>query len=221
MSGRSPFLDERVESYLNVTAVREHPLLADLREETRSIDHWRMQIGADQAAYMQLLVKLLGVKRYLEIGVYTGYSSLAVALALPKDGSILACDVSDEWTSVARRYWKRAGVESRIDLRLAPALQTLDGEIAAGASGSFDMAFIDADKPNVDGYYERVLTLLRPGGLMLIDNVLWSGQVADPANDDEETVELRKINLKVRDDDRVDSALVAIGDGLLMAAKKA
>jgi len=179
-----------------------------------------MQIGPDQGRYMQLLVALLGAKRYLEIGVYTGYSSLAVAMALPPDGSVVACDMSEEWTSIARRYWKEAGLEKQIDLRLAPALETLDGLLRDGAAGSFDLAFIDADKQNVDAYYERCLQLLRVGGLVLVDNVLWSGRVADPKDTDETTAALRALNLKVRDDARVDSALVAVGDGLLMARKR-
>jgi predicted O-methyltransferase YrrM len=220
MSGRSPFLDQRVESYLAETAVREHPLLASLRAETQNVAHSQMQIGADQAAYMQLLVKLLGVKRYLEVGVYTGYSSLAIALALPAEGSILACDISEEWTSIACRYWKQALVDAKIELRLAPALETLDALIASGAEGTFDLAFIDADKEHVDAYYERALILVRPGGLILVDNVLWSGRVSDPREDDAETRALRALNLKVRDDARVDSALIAVGDGLLMACKK-
>ena len=220
MSGRSPFLDERVEAYLENTNRQEHPVLAKLRAETLNVEDSGMQIGPDQGRYMQLLVALLGAKRYLEIGVYTGYSSLAVAMALPPDGSVVACDMSEEWTSIARRYWKEAGLEKQIDLRLAPALETLDGLLRDGAAGSFDLAFIDADKQNVDAYYERCLQLLRVGGLVLVDNVLWSGRVADPKDTDETTAALRALNLKVRDDARVDSALVAVGDGLLMARKR-
>jgi predicted O-methyltransferase YrrM len=220
MTGRSPFLDERVESYLVEAGVREHPLLAKLREETRGVRDSGMQIGADQGQFMQLLVKLLGVRRYLEIGVYTGYSSLAIALALPRDGTIVACDISADWTSVARRYWKEAGVDSKIDLRLAPALETLEALIQGGAGNSFDLAFIDADKANVDTYYERALALLRPGGAVLVDNVLWSGKVVDSSVDDKDTRALRALNLKVRDDDRVDSSLIALCDGLLLARKR-
>lgn len=169
---------------------------------------------------MQLLVRVLGVRKYLELGVFTGYSSLAVALALPPDGTVTACDINDDWTSVGRRYWREAGVEDRIDLRLAPALDTLDRLVRDGASGTYDLAFIDADKANVAHYYERCLTLLRQGGVVLIDNVLWSGRVADPSENDEDTRALRAINERVRDDDRVDQSLLTIGDGLLVARKR-
>ena len=179
-----------------------------------------MQIGADQGRFMQLMATLIGARRYLEIGVYTGYSSLAIALALPPGGVVVACDVSAEYTAVARRYWKEAGVEGKIDLRLAPALQTLERLEAEGAAATFDMAFIDADKANADAYYEKVLILLRQGGLLLVDNVLWSGQVVDSSVNDVQTVALRKLTVKARDDERVDSSLVAIGDGLLLVRKR-
>ncbi|HVA29168.1 MAG TPA: class I SAM-dependent methyltransferase [Candidatus Baltobacteraceae bacterium] len=219
MTSRSAFLDERVQTYVAST-VRRDAVLDRLREETSHLTQAGMQIGGDQGQFMQFLVKLLDVRRYLEIGVFTGYSSLAVALALPEGGLVTACDVSDEWTSIGRRYWREAGVESRIDLRLAPALETLDGLIRDGASGTYDMAFIDADKANVDSYYERCLRLLRRGGVVLVDNVLWNGAVTDPSITDPDTAALRALNTKVRDDERVDQSLLTIGDGLLMARKR-
>jgi predicted O-methyltransferase YrrM len=219
MSARSAFLDERMQAYV-ATTVRPNAILERLREATASHPHGLMQIGADQGQFMQLLVRMLGVRKYLEIGVFTGYSSLAVALALPPDGIVTACDINDEWTSIGRGYWREAGVEDRIDLRLAPALDTLERLIRDGASGTYDLAFIDADKANVERYYERCLTLLRQGGVVLIDNVLWSGKVADASINDEDTVALRAINERVRDDERVDQSLLTIGDGLLVARKR-
>jgi caffeoyl-CoA O-methyltransferase len=195
-------------------------LLVQLRAETSQLAQASMQIGPEQGQFMALLAKLIGARRCLEIGVFTGYSSLVVALALPNDGKIVACDVSEEWTAIARRYWTLAGVDHKIDLRLRRATRTLDELIEAGESGSYDYAFIDADKTSYDAYYERVLTLLRPGGLILIDNVLWSGKVADPAVNDADTVALRELNAKVHRDERVDASLVGIGDGLLLARKR-
>jgi predicted O-methyltransferase YrrM len=219
MSARSAFLDERMQAYVAAT-VRPNAILERLREETATHPYGTMQIGADQGQFMQLLVRTLGVWKYLEIGVFTGYSALAVALALPPGGTVTACDINDDWTSIGRRYWREAGVEDRIDLRLAPALDTLDRLIRDGASGSYDLAFIDADKANVGNYYERCLTLLRQGGMVLVDNVLWSGKVADPSINDEDTVALRALNDRVRDDERVDQSLLTIGDGLLMVRKR-
>ena len=178
-----------------------------------------MQIGADQGAFLALLVQLTGAKRALEIGTFTGYSALAVAKALPADGTLTCCDVSDEWTQVARRYWHEAGVAGRIDLRLAPAAETLRDLLLESGPGSFDFAFIDADKAGYDRYYEATLVLLRPGGLVAIDNMLWSGAVADPSVTDPDTAALRALNLKVRDDSRVTSCLVSMGDGVLLARK--
>ncbi|HKU82012.1 MAG TPA: class I SAM-dependent methyltransferase, partial [Candidatus Tumulicola sp.] len=178
-----------------------------------------MEIGPEQGALMQLLARTIDARRYLEIGVFTGYSSLAVALALPPDGRIVACDVSDEYTSVARRYWKLAGVDGKIDLRLAPALETLAGLEAAKAE-PFDMAFIDADKTNAGNYYEAALRLVRRGGLILVDNVLWGGKVADPDEDDEDVSALRALNAKAARDDRVDVSLIATCDGILIARKR-
>jgi caffeoyl-CoA O-methyltransferase len=179
-----------------------------------------MQISPDQGQFMALLIHLLGARRTLEIGVFTGYSSLAVALALPEDGRIIACDVHEEWTSVARRYWREAGVEKKIDLRLRPALETLDALIAGGEGGRFDFAFIDADKQNYANYFERALVLVRPGGLIAIDNVLWSGRVIDPAVRDADTLAIRAFNEKLHGDERVWLSMLPVRDGLTLACKK-
>jgi caffeoyl-CoA O-methyltransferase len=179
-----------------------------------------MQVGADQGQFLALLARLVGAKRCLEIGVFTGYSSLAVAMALPEDGSILALDVSDEWTSIARRYWKKAGVDHKIDLRLGKAMNTLDTLIALREAGRFDMAFIDADKGSYLGYYERAIELVRRGGLIVVDNTLWSGRVADPANKEADTLALRAFNDALHHDERVDLALLPVGDGVTLALKR-
>ena len=218
MSHRS-LLPDAVDSYLHNVAHTETPLQRRLREETAKLPMGMMQIGADQGAFLALLVRLVGARRALEIGTFTGYSALAVATALPADGRLVCCDISDEWTRIARRYWNEAGVADRIDLRLAPAADTLRELLRDPGPGSFDFAFIDADKTGYDGYYEACLTLLRPGGLMAVDNTLWSGAVADPAKTDADTTALRALNLKVRDDPRVTSCLVSIGDGVLLALK--
>jgi caffeoyl-CoA O-methyltransferase len=179
-----------------------------------------MQISPEQGQLMALLVELIGARRTLEVGVFTGYSSTVVALALPADGRIVACDVSEEWTGIARRYWKEAGVEQKIELRLQPAVQTLDALLAQGQAGSFDFAFIDADKTSYDAYYERCLTLLRPGGLLAVDNTLWSGAVADNRDQNESTRAIRQLNAKIAADSRVSASLVPIGDGLYLARKR-
>lgn len=179
-----------------------------------------MQIGPEQGQFMAFLLRLMGAKRCLEIGVFTGYSSLAAALALPEDGRIIACDVSEEWTAIARRYWREAGVEGKIELRLGPALDTLDQLLGEGEAGRFDFAFIDADKENYLSYYERVLPLLRSGGLIAVDNVLWSGRVADPEVADADTVAIRHFNDCLHRDERVDLCVVPIGDGLTLARKR-
>lgn len=217
---RSFYLPENVEQYILQTTLRDDAVLRDLREETARMPQAGMQTGADQVQFLQLLVRLIGAKRCIEVGVFTGYSALGVALALPADGTILACDVSEEYTSVARRYWSRAGINTKIDLQLAPATQTLDRKIAAGEAGSYDFAYIDADKPGYDGYYERCLRLIRPNGLISIDNVLWSGDVADPSVADESTQALRDLNAKVGRDERVDATLLPIGDGLMVVRKR-
>ncbi|GAB3788815.1 class I SAM-dependent methyltransferase [Dyella agri] len=219
MSNRSLNLDDTLYGYLLAHSLREHPEQIALREATRNHPRAGMQISPEQGQFMALLVKLLGARRTIEIGVFTGYSALSVALALPDDGRILACDISDEYTGIGRSYWNRAGVAHKIELRLAPALQTLDEELAAGASGRYDFAFIDADKTGYADYYERCLQLLRPGGLIAIDNVLWSGAVAQPARDDD-TRSLQALNQRLHDDERIDLSMLPVGDGLTLARKR-
>jgi caffeoyl-CoA O-methyltransferase len=219
MAGRAPLLPEKVARYIDAHGVREPAILRELRAATAKVPYSGMQIGADQGQFMALLVKLMGAKRCLEIGTYTGYSALAVALALPKDGSIVCCDVSEEWTAVGKPYWKKAGVDRKIDLRIGPALRTLD-ELLKKEKGKFDFVFIDADKPNYLNYYERCLELLRPGGLIAIDNVLWSGEVANARAKDKLTVALRELNDFVHKDHRVELAMLSIGDGVTLALKK-
>ena len=220
MSNRTIDLTDTLYDYLLSVSLRETDLQRRLREETATLSMARMQISPEQGQFMALIARLVAARRCLEVGVFTGYSSLAVALALPQDGRIVACDVSEEWTSVARRYWAAAGVADRIDLRLAPAIDTLDALIEAGGAGTYDLAFIDADKPAYLAYYERVLVLLRPGGLVMTDNTLWSGRVADPEVGDADTVALRHYNEYLHRDSRVDLSLVPIGDGLTLARKR-
>jgi len=179
-----------------------------------------MQIGADQGALLAMLVRALAAQRAIEIGTFTGYSALVIASALPAGGKLVCCDVSEEWTNIARRYWKEAGVADRIELKLAPASETLDALIRDGGTGTFDFAFIDADKSNYDAYYEACLTLLRTGGLIALDNMLWSGRVADPQFHDADTDALRAMNAKIRDDTRVDACLMTVGDGVMLAQKR-
>lgn len=219
MANRTLDLTDRLYDYLLRVSVREPPVLAELRTETAKLPAAGMQIGPEQGQFMALLVELIGARRTLEVGTFTGYSALAVALALPPEGRVIACDVSEEYTRVARRYWAKAGVEHKIELRLGPALQTLGALLAGGGAGSFDFAFIDADKNNYDGYYEQALLLVRPGGLIAIDNVLWGGAVVDPEKRDEDTVAIRALNEKLKGDDRVSLSLVPIGDGLTLARK--
>ncbi|BAY36807.1 O-methyltransferase, family 3 [Nostoc sp. NIES-2111] len=219
MSAQTIGLDKQLYDYLLSASVREPEILWKLRQETANHPNSRMQISPEQGQFMRLLVQLLGAKKTLEVGVFTGYSSLSVALALPADGKIIACDVSEEFTAIARRYWQQAGVADKIDLRLAPGVVTLDALIADGQAGTFDFAFIDADKENYDNYYERALQLVRPGGLIAIDNVLWSGRVADAQIQDESTQAIRALNQKLHDDKRVTLSLVPIGDGLTLALK--
>jgi caffeoyl-CoA O-methyltransferase len=220
MSRRSIQLTDSLHEYLLSVSLREPEILRRLREETAPDPSARMQISPEQGQFMSLLVRLMDARRCLEVGVFTGYSSLAVALAMPDDGRIVACDVSERWTAVARRYWAAAGVGHKVDLRIAPAMETLDALIAAGEAGRCDFAFLDADKENYVGYYERALTLLRPGGLLVADNTLWSGRVADPENAEAETVALRHFNELLHHDERVDLSLVPIGDGLTLARKR-
>ncbi len=219
MSNKAINMTEGLYEYLLSVSLREPPLLKRLREETTRERYARMQIAPDQGQFMALLVKLMGAKKALEIGVFTGYSALSVALALPADGKLIACDVSEEWTGIARRYWQEAGVAHKIDLRLAPALATLDQLLRDGQAGTFDFAFIDADKTNYDNYYERTLQLLRAGGLMVIDNVLWSGDVANPAIQDDDTRALRALNEKLHHDPRIALSMIPVADGLTLALK--
>ena len=220
MSNRTIPLTDSLYDYLLSVSLREPDLLRRLRQETAADPSARMQISPEQGQLMGLLARLMGARRCLEIGVFTGYSSLALALALPDDARIVACDVSERWTTVARRYWEAAGVAHKVDLRLAPALDTLDHLLAKGETGRYDFAFIDADKENYVNYYERVLELLRPGGLLLVDNTLWYGRVADPEDADPDTVAIRHFNEHLHRDERVDLSLVPIGDGLTLARKR-
>jgi predicted O-methyltransferase YrrM len=220
MTARHLAIDDTLNAYLLAHGVREHPAQTALREATRDHPHAGMQIGPEQGQLMALLVKLIGARRAIEIGTFTGYSALTVALALPDDGRLLACDISDEYTAVGRPYWEAAGVAHKIELVLAPALQTLDARLAAGQAGRYDFAFIDADKAAYDAYFERCLKLLRPGGLIAIDNVLWSGAVARPAAaDDADTVALQALNVKLHRDARVDIVMLPVGDGVTLARK--
>ena len=217
MSNRTIQLDDRTYEYLLAHSLREDPRLAKLRAETAPHPKVNMQIAPEQAQFMQLLVRLTGARRAIEVGVFTGYSSLAVALAMPEDGRLLALDVSEEYTAVARRHWQAAGVAGRIELVIAPAAVTLDARLARGEAGAYDFAFIDADKTSYLAYYERLLKLLRPGGLVVADNTLWSGRVADPQDRDADTLALREFNEALHRDARVDIALLPVGDGLTLA----
>lgn len=220
MSNRTIAVDDQLYQYLLGVSVREPGSLRRLREETAAMPNANMQISPEQGNFLALLVQLLSAKRCIEVGVFTGYSSLSVALALPADGRIVACDVNEEWTTVARRYWREAGVENKIDLQIAPALTTLDRLIAAEEDRQYDFAFIDADKTHYANYYERVLKLLRPNGLIAIDNTLWGGSVIDTSDDSAETVAIRDFNDKLYADERVDISLVPIGDGLTLVRKR-
>jgi predicted O-methyltransferase YrrM len=191
-----------------------------MRRETAALPSGGKQISPEQGQLMRLLIELLGARRALEVGVFTGYSSTVVALALPADGRLVACDVSDEWTQIARRYWREAGVEAKVELHVRPALETLDELLAAGQAGSFDFAFIDADKTGYGDYYDRCLELVRPGGLVAVDNTLWSGAVADASDQRESTLAIRALNAKISADARVTASLIPIGDGLYLARKR-
>jgi caffeoyl-CoA O-methyltransferase len=220
MARTNEYLPENISDYIYSVSVREPAILARLREETASHPMGGMQIPPEHGQFLALLIQVLGARRTLEVGVFTGYSSLAVALALPADGTILACDVSEEYTSVARRYWKEAGVDQMIELRLNPALDTLHELIAQRRHNQFDFAFIDADKANYDGYYEYALELVRPGGLIAIDNVLWHGRVVDPQANDADTLAIRALNQKLHGDARIHLSLLPISDGLTLCYKR-
>lgn len=219
MSRKTLSLDGALYEYFLAVSSREPDPLRRLREETARLPQAGMQLAPEQGQLLALLVGLMGATKTLEVGVFTGYSALCVALALPPEGRVVACDLSEEWTAVARRYWDKAGVRDKIDLRLAPALDTLDRLLEGGQAGSFDFAFIDADKGNYAGYYERALELVRPGGLIALDNMLRGGRVADPAARDEDTVAIRALNGRLHRDERIALSLVPIGDGLTLARK--
>jgi caffeoyl-CoA O-methyltransferase len=221
MSNRTINLTDELYEYLLEKGVRESPAARELRAVTKeTIDWHQMQIAPEQGAFMAILIRLMGARRTLEVGTFTGYSALVVAEALPDDGQLIACDVSEEWTSIGREFWEKAGVAHKIDLRLAPGLDTLNQLLADGERDSFDFAFIDADKSNYDGYYECCLKLLRAGGLIAIDNVLWNGGVVNNDLQDDDTLAIRAVNNKVIADDRVDTTLTPIGDGLTLAIKR-
>jgi len=220
VSTRTINITDALHDYLLSVSLREPDVLRRLRSETAQMSNANMQISPEQGQFMALLARLMRARCYLEVGVFTGYSSLCMALALPDDGLVTACDISEDYTSVARRYWDEAGVASKIDLRLAPATQSLDSLIAGGQGGAYDMAFVDADKTNYVTYFDRCLTLLRPGGLIAVDNTLWSGRVLDPEDTTEDTEALRAFNRRLHEDDRIDLSLVPIGDGLTLALKR-
>jgi predicted O-methyltransferase YrrM len=218
MSNKTLCITEELYEYMLSVSLREPGILRELRDETALDENANMQISPEQGQFMGLLVKMLGARRTLDIGVYTGYSSLCIGLALPRDGRVIACDVNPQWTDMARRYWRKAGVEGKIELHLGPAQQTLEILLEREVD-TFDFAFIDADKINYDVYYEYCLQLIRPGGLLAIDNVLWKGAVADAAVNDDDTVAIRKLNRKIHADPRVEISLVPIADGLALARK--
>ena len=220
MSNKTIDLNDRLYNYIQSVSVRETELLRSLWQETAKHPMGIMQVAPEQGQFMAMLVKLMGAKKTIELGVFTGYSSLVVALALPVDGRIVACDVNEEYTAIASRYWEKAGVADKIDLHLVPAIITLETLIAKGETETFDFAFIDADKSNYDNYYELCLQLIRPGGLIAIDNVLWGGKVADREVTDNRTQTMRNLNKKIYRDDRVDIGLIPIADGLTLAMKK-
>jgi predicted O-methyltransferase YrrM len=220
MPSRVLSVTDRLYDYLLESSLRDDPVLRDLRKETARLPWGGMQISPEQGQFMALLVEMLGARRAIEIGTFTGYSSIAVARALPAEGRLICCDVSEEYTNVARKYWQRAGVADKITLELGPALVTLDKLIEQGESGRFDFAFIDADKENYRHYYERCLTLLRPGGLIVIDNVLWGGAVADRRKHDSSTEAIRAFNKRLKVDQRVSLSLLPIGDGITLALKR-
>jgi predicted O-methyltransferase YrrM len=220
MANQTLGLNTQLYDYLQSVSLREPEILTQLRQETAQHPMAQMQIAPDQGQFMALLVQLMGAKKTLEVGVFTGYSSLVVALALPPEGKVVACDVSEEYTNIARRYWQQAGVADKIELHIAPAQETLKSLLAEGQAGTFDFAFIDADKSNYEIYYEHALELVRPGGLIIVDNVLWSGRVADPQVQDNRTKAIRSLNQKLHQDQRVTLSLVPIGDGLTLALKR-
>lgn len=220
MSNQTLNLNSQLYEYLLSVSLREADILRELRHETAKHPMGIMQISPEQGQFMSLLIQLIGAKKTLEIGVFTGYSTMAVALALPDNGKIIACDNNQEFTDIARKYWQKAGIEAKIDLKIAPALETLQQLIDKGEAETFDFAFIDADKSNYDSYYEKSLVLVRKGGIIAIDNVLWGGKVADSTIQDNRTTKIRALNEKIYQDSRVNLSLLPIGDGLTLAMKK-
>ncbi len=220
MSNRPTPLTDKLHAYLLEHSLRESQAARALREETAALPEHNMQIAPEQGQFMQMLARLMGARRYIEVGVFTGYSTLVMAEALPADARILACDISHEWTRIAQRHWENAGVSERIELMLAPAVQTLESRLEEGDAGQWDMAFIDAHKPEYIDYYEACLKLVRRGGLILVDNTLWDGKVVDPAADDENTRAIRTFNEHINDDTRVDISLVPVADGLTLCRKR-
>jgi predicted O-methyltransferase YrrM len=213
-------LTPKLYAYLQNNSLREPEVLQKLREQTHKMSMSQMQISPEQGQFMALLIKLMQAKKTLDIGVFTGYSALSVALALPDDGKVIGCDINAEWTKIARRFWEEAGVANKIDLRLAPAAETLQMLLDKGETNTYDFAFIDADKANYPVYYEKSLKLLRQGGLIVIDNVLWSGKVADPTINDRDTMVLRELNAALVKDDRVTLTMLPVGDGLTLVLKR-
>lgn len=220
MSNTSTLDLQALYPYLLANSVREDSLLQQLQDETARDPLARMQIAPEQGQFMELIARLIGARRIIEIGTFTGYSSICLARALPDDGQLLCCDIDEHWTGIAQRYWEEAGLSHRIHLRLAPALDTLDALLRDGQHKSFDLVFIDADKENYDAYYERSLQLLGPGGLIIFDNMLWSGRVADESVQDIDTAALRALNLKLKGDQRVDISLLPMADGITLARKR-
>jgi caffeoyl-CoA O-methyltransferase len=220
MSASTIVVTPELRSYLLQNSLRDTDLLARLREETQALPMGRMQICPEQGQFMALLMELLGARKTLEVGTFTGYSALVVALALPPDGRVVACDVSEEWTRIARRYWEEAGVAHKIDLHLGPGVDTLQALIDEGGVGTFDFVFLDADKVSYPTYYEQAVQLLRPGGLLAVDNALWGGRVADPTVTDDDTEGIRRITRTIHSDPRVTPSLLPLGDGLLLARRR-
>jgi predicted O-methyltransferase YrrM len=220
MAKKTIGISDELAAYVLEVGTREPDVLDRLREETEALPQHRMQIPPEQGAFLAFLVELTGARRCIEVGTFTGYSSAAMALALPEDGQLICCDVSEEWTSVARRYWDEAGVAGKIDLRIAPAADTLDQLLADGEEGAFDFAFIDADKTGYDGYYERLLRLIRPGGLIAVDNTLWGGEVVNSDADDADTRALQAFNVKLAGDERITLCLLPVADGVTLARRR-
>jgi caffeoyl-CoA O-methyltransferase len=220
MTNKTIGLSDELAAYVVRVGAREPDVLARLREETAALPQHRMQIAPEEGAFLAMLVELTGARRCIEVGTFTGYSSTAMALALPDDGKIVCCDVSEEWTSLARRYWDEAGVGGKTDLRIAPAAETLDALLAAGEADSYDFAFVDADKAGYDGYYERLLRLVRPGGLIAFDNTLWGGAVLDETPEDDDTRALQALNTKLAGDERISLCLLPVADGVTLARRR-